>query len=257
MKNFFFLILSLICVSVKAQQNQLYVPTSSVNFGEVLLDDLKFDSIVVRNVTGFAINYSVSIIQNYVPPVNNNAECGDITDASPILVQSSNKPFSGLLNPGEKFIMYVGFNPKAYNIKLFQGNVTVCPPKSACYTYPDCNAYQTVDGLGKYFAEVVVSQTTGVTFSKTIPISGNAVSQITQIEEIDKHEDLIFPNPTENFLYITDGNADFEIYSTSGILIKTGQTTNKEVDVTDLNSGLYTIHLNTKMKRTVSKFVKN
>jgi len=251
---FISLLFSGLCYS----QNQLLVPTSSINFNEVLLNDTKYDSIVVRNVTAFALTYNVSLIQNYVPPVNNNTECGSITNASPILVQVSNKPFSGTLNPGEKFVMYIGFNPQAYNISLYQGMITICPTKGNCSSVPDCNAHQTVDGLGKYLAEVQVSQTNGQTFTKTITISGTGVSQITEVPTFeDNSESLsISPNPVENSFFVNDENVTYAVYSASGVKVKEGYSKSNEILVSDLESGVYLVKINTDSKQYVSRFVK-
>ncbi|MBL7899436.1 MAG: T9SS type A sorting domain-containing protein [Crocinitomicaceae bacterium] len=68
----------------------------------------------------------------------------------------------------------------------------------------------------------------------------------------------IYPNPVNNFLFVSESNLSFAIYDMSGKLILTGMTNTSGIDVSELTAGFYTISvMNQKEEVTVQKFVKN
>ena len=120
-----------------------------------------------------------------------------------------------------------------------------------------------------FFALIFSKDPTTVTFNSSLSDTTannikSAVKQIVyndlsqwkhssqSITEIDKNSIIhVFPNPVNQFLNLQDltGAQDVKIYSTTGILVKTAYSNQNQIDVQDLNSGVYILETeNTKVK---------
>jgi hypothetical protein len=87
-----------------------------------------------------------------------------------------------------------------------------------------------------------------------IVYSANTTSNVNDIL-ID--EGIVYPNPVDNTLYIQglSGAAQFEIYSTQGILLNNG-IFKSTIDVSNLQSGLYHLRIKTTKGWRTHKFIK-
>jgi hypothetical protein len=78
------------------------------------------------------------------------------------------------------------------------------------------------------------------------------IEKILAINEEDKI--IVFPNPTSEKIKLNLlENIDYQIFNSVGVLENKGKTTNGEIDVRQLLSGIYFIDINSKRY----KFVKN
>lgn len=67
----------------------------------------------------------------------------------------------------------------------------------------------------------------------------------------------VYPNPTNNVLYVSESNLSYVIMDLSGKLILSGTTSTSGIDVTTLASGIYTIQFqNQSGEFSIVKFVK-
>ncbi len=83
-------------------------------------------------------------------------------------------------------------------------------------------------------------------------------SGTTAVENISLEEYSIYPNPVINYLSI-DGlneNADVAIYDLTGKLIYNSELINSQIDVSNFQSGLYTMKIETAKGIVTKKFVK-
>jgi hypothetical protein len=93
------------------------------------------------------------------------------------------------------------------------------------------------------------------TYMLTLPI-------ITGIESYHKANDFnIFPNPASNLIHLTfinkQDNMSYSIYSVTGQLLKskvlTGQIENYTIDISDLKTGVYFLHIDGKIKKIIKQ----
>ena len=96
-------------------------------------------------------------------------------------------------------------------------------------------------------------------FSSTvelIEVTDNGLIWLSN-EEIETPKITIYPNPTENYLFINglDKEFLFSIYNSEGKLVQKGKTIDK-VDVSELESGLYTIKLLKENQTINTRFIK-
>ena len=61
----------------------------------------------------------------------------------------------------------------------------------------------------------------------------------------DIHNFMAYPNPTTGIVTISEefANNEYFIYSTLGVLVKTGKITNNQIDLSDLTNGIYLIKI--------------
>lgn len=66
----------------------------------------------------------------------------------------------------------------------------------------------------------------------------------------------IYPNPVKDILFIEveEGSVQVQIFSTTGILIRT--TSNRTIDVSDLASGLYFAKVLSQGRNSTKRFIK-
>ena len=86
-------------------------------------------------------------------------------------------------------------------------------------------------------------------------------TQITSIKEVNNEKFMIFPNPANNKIKISNSvslnNSSIEIYSITGTLISKPCLNNKnEIDISNLSKGIYIIKINSEKYNIVKKIVK-
>lgn len=87
-----------------------------------------------------------------------------------------------------------------------------------------------------------------------VPISATAIANEENIFDFD-----MYPNPVESILNVAmvdNRKVSFAIYNLNGQQIKTGKVAQKEINVSDLASGLYILEVNDGQKTISKKFTK-
>lgn len=72
----------------------------------------------------------------------------------------------------------------------------------------------------------------------------------------EKNRLSVYPNPIKDILYSNENLEHFELYSSSGQLLKSGEN-QKNIDVRDLIKGNYLLRIRAKGKTTTKKIIKN
>lgn len=73
----------------------------------------------------------------------------------------------------------------------------------------------------------------------------NRYNHPNSIDEMKIEKPLIYPNPTNNFIYLTKkGFTTFDLINSDGKLIETGQLYNDSIDLSNIPTGFYLIKLN-------------
>ena len=80
--------------------------------------------------------------------------------------------------------------------------------------------------------------------------------------QFSKSKYVIFPNPTNDYIEVNNGNeiignASFEIFNALGQSMKSGNIISSRINVTDLINGIYLIHIKVAEEIFIEKFVKN
>ena len=87
-----------------------------------------------------------------------------------------------------------------------------------------------------------------------IDLNANNIIQKNLINNIN-----IFPNPTNGIINITlSDNSNitkYNIYNVAGVLVKTGNIDNNQLDITSLNKGIYVIKLDNNSSTEFHKLV--
>jgi hypothetical protein len=99
-----------------------------------------------------------------------------------------------------------------------------------------------------------IIKTSSVTYTANSSTSVNEINKVSLLS--------VFPNPTTDLLYITSDEIfrQGHIYSLDGKLVKTiseQELNSKSVFVSNLNSGIYFIHMQSDHQTLVTKFTKN
>ncbi|MCF2221276.1 T9SS type A sorting domain-containing protein [Chryseobacterium sp. PS-8] len=144
-------------------------------------------------------------------------------------------------------------NPDPYNLKLyyFTPSFTFKPQAAMSCRCAKIEYDANGNEIGRYepFAIAVPKNTTGK--------AANVFAQ-KQIEEIKKDEKKlsVFPNPVKSLLYINADDKDYfyQIYNSSGQLVKEGKFENKKADLSTLPQGMYLVRINN--AETVVKIIK-
>ncbi len=88
-------------------------------------------------------------------------------------------------------------------------------------------------------------------------LTGSVTDISTEVENPLAQEISIYPNPASNFIIINSvEDIKGSIFSVSGKLIKTISNTNNNIDISDLNKGVYIINIQSKGKIYTQKFIK-
>ncbi|MAJ51556.1 MAG: hypothetical protein CMB82_08080 [Flammeovirgaceae bacterium] len=82
---------------------------------------------------------------------------------------------------------------------------------------------------------------------------------LTFASKKNSDNDYFFPNPAINFIQLDQaaGWAKYEIHNLTGKSIKSGTLENNMIDITDLSQGVYLINFENKVKKSVTKLIKN
>src|SRR5699024_7160665 len=86
-----------------------------------------------------------------------------------------------------------------------------------------------------------------LTLNEDTYLKANFIDEDMSTEEENLTNFSLYPNPTEGMVYI-QSKMDFEefnIFDLQGRIIKSGKITNNSVDLEDLSSGIYFLHLQT------------
>jgi hypothetical protein len=122
------------------------------------------------------------------------------------------------------------------------GNATITLTATANPTAPTRIATVTVSGTG------VTAQTITVT----------QAGWTTDISNVTEKESLLYPNPTTNILYFSDkaDKINILIFDVTGKLVLSKQITDNQINVGNLQNGIYTIKIENAKGMVVRKFVK-
>ena len=81
--------------------------------------------------------------------------------------------------------------------------------------------------------------------------------EITNIENFDREDILIFPNPAQNEIFVSSIKPFYaKIYNQIGILIFEGHFLEQSIPISHLNSGNYIVQIKTENEIYIKKFVK-
>jgi hypothetical protein len=88
--------------------------------------------------------------------------------------------------------------------------------------------------------------------------SQSALNLVTGIAELSDNSIEIYPNPANTILYFKNlsGAASYSIYDVRVRKIITGTITNNQVDIGNLENGLYIIHIQDSKNTKIGKLVK-
>lgn len=78
-------------------------------------------------------------------------------------------------------------------------------------------------------------------------------------QEINKKEFVLYPNPVVDILNIgsdSPSSIDYKIFSKNGQILEQNSTSNQQINVSNLNNGVYLIQLNQDNERAVKQFIK-
>ena len=106
-------------------------------------------------------------------------------------------------------------------------------------------------------SEAVVANETSIAvpFVKLIFAEDDAVSEISNASEMN-----VYPNPAENSLFVETSEIieEVSVYNLTGVMVCNEQCTmnNVQLDITDLNSGVYFVKVRTANGETVKRFVR-
>ena len=81
----------------------------------------------------------------------------------------------------------------------------------------------------------------------------------TSVNEIEVANSItVFPNPASDIIFVNglNENAKISIYDLSGRLLFSKQVTNKQIDISNFQSGIYTMKIETSKEIVTKKFVK-
>ncbi len=97
----------------------------------------------------------------------------------------------------------------------------------------------------------------------TVNIGGSAIASIENGVQIANESNIyefnIYPNPVENILNISlqdERKTSFKIYNLMGQEVKSGNVSQTEINVSNLNSGIYIFEMNDGQKTITKKFIK-
>lgn len=86
-----------------------------------------------------------------------------------------------------------------------------------------------------------------------------AIADTSVSQEADAFEFNVYPNPVENVLNISvvgNQNATYKIYNFLGQAVKEGKAADQEINVANLESGMYIFEMNDGVKTHTKKFIK-
>src|SRR5699024_6609468 len=98
-----------------------------------------------------------------------------------------------------------------------------------------------------HWSGAVESSDAEITLNEDTYLKANFIDEDMSTEEENLTNFSLYPNPTEGMVYI-QSKMDFEefnIFDLQGRIIKSGKITNNSVDLEDLSSGIYFLHLQT------------
>ena len=83
-------------------------------------------------------------------------------------------------------------------------------------------------------------------------------SLVSEINDIDNNEIIIYPNPVKNTLFIVgvSENMWMSIYNFQGNMIQRKQVQDNNLDISNLTKGIYLIKFETKSGTITRKFFK-
>ena len=97
----------------------------------------------------------------------------------------------------------------------------------------------------------------------TVNIGGSSITEISTNaftnESSNIYDFTIYPNPVVNTLHISlqdDRTTSFKIYNLLGQEVKSGNASQTEINVSNLNSGIYIFEMNDGQKTITKKFIK-
>jgi hypothetical protein len=123
------------------------------------------------------------------------------------------------------------------------GNSTITLTATANPTNSIKSATIMVSGLGVSAKTILVTQDAGI---------------ITGINEINKSEISIYPNPASTTLFVKGLTQDstISIFNSNGKLLLSKQNTSNQIDISNLEDGIYIIKFVDKTGTSSKKFIK-
>jgi subtilisin family serine protease len=91
----------------------------------------------------------------------------------------------------------------------------------------------------------------------------NALSYLENLSTTNFNADgkfNLYPNPTTDFLYFPTNSDEISsvlIYDVAGRFVKSLEKVTVKIDVSELGSGIYFLHINFKNKKAINKIIKN
>jgi len=109
------------------------------------------------------------------------------------------------------------------------------------------------------FMKIPINQNVSVTFDMIIntTVKSVTVSGTTGIVTINDKAVSVYPNPTSSILYISGmQNANIQLFDLSGKLLINQQNADNQINVSNLQNGIYSVKITNESGTVVRKFVK-
>jgi len=109
------------------------------------------------------------------------------------------------------------------------------------------------------FMKIPINQNVSVTFDMIIntTVKSVTVSGTTGIVTINDKAVSVYPNPTNNILYVSGmQNANIQIFDLSGKLLINQQNADNQINVSNLQNGIYSVKITNESGTVIRKFVK-
>jgi hypothetical protein len=106
---------------------------------------------------------------------------------------------------------------------------------------------------------VTLTQNTNITFDLIIntTVKSVTVSGTTGIVTINDKAVTVYPNPTNSILYVNGmQNASIQIFDLAGKLLINQQNADNQINVSNLQNGIYSVKITNESGTVIRKFVK-
>ena len=110
-----------------------------------------------------------------------------------------------------------------------------------------CTSSSSVVNLQNYYNSLGYSSTSFISNCSSLGINSN---------EITDHKIMFYPNPTKDKIIFNENVNFIYVYSSSGFLVKQSEITSDELDLSNLNSGIYILKMQTESGIRIDKLIK-
>lgn len=284
-KNYLFILFTLVFTNVLFAQIVLFEQTVNGTSG-IISDFLTDTALGTYSSDDFILTNSSDIEEVFVEGFNNGGDTATIMSSMDVFIYADNAgvPNSDPTQTGTGLLELTGLNATDAFVTIVDNNITiditaanggtvfnlpagtywlvVAPhtPSTARWNWlasdPGGNAVLFDEGNFGPAIDWTLFTILGLSFdSLAFKISGTETlsTQDNNLSEVN-----IYPNPTSNTLFIENSNYDFEqieIYDTFGKRVYSDKFS-LEINVSDLNSGMYILKLKTADATLNKKFIK-